>query len=266
MSSWFTTLGYWEQHGAYAAFDKYREDPSESNYHDAVVQAISIIRVVISTQKFKISYGGDEEDLVSHAALTITKALPKMIKKPKEKLDNDKKYMRYLFTCVVNAFYREYDILHGKHNKLQRKINDNADKLISKPNTKNLAHLEVSLTLSGLPSQLYALSLEMVRFEEEEGDYRICAYILQQLMDGREISKAVLHLMGCKDRPFFIKYCNNLLYRAFLELKDVVDTEEAEYSNIDEVDESLLPLLDWELIDYEDYPATSVVYDLSGDE
>lgn len=121
MSSWFNTLGWWDQKEAYAAFDRYRSNPTQETFDEAVTKGIPIIRVVISTQKFKLAYGGDEEDLVSHAALTITKALPKMIKKDKIKLDDDKKYMRYLFTCVVNAFYREYDILHGKHNKLQRK-------------------------------------------------------------------------------------------------------------------------------------------------
>ena len=104
-SGWFTDLGWWDQHAAYAAFDSYRTNPTPDQFEEAITLSLPIIRVVYSTQKFKVSYAGDEDDLISHAALTITKALPKMIEKPVEKLDNDKKYMRYLFTCVINAFY-----------------------------------------------------------------------------------------------------------------------------------------------------------------
>jgi len=250
MSNWFSTLGWWQQKEAYQAFDQYRSNPTKENFDNAVVLAIPIIRVVMSTQKFKTVYIGDVEDLVSHAALIITKAVPKMVKKPVENLNNDKKYMRYLFTCVVYAFYREYDILHGKHNKLQRKINNNASKLPTPTPLKNLEQLEIGLTLNSLPTQLLNSSVSMIRFENNEKS--ICVYILQQIMEGREISKAVLHLLGCKNRAFFTAYCNNLLYRAFLGLKDTVREGNVDYEEFDEENDALLPLLEWEPLDYED--------------
>jgi len=252
MSSWFTTLGYWRQEQAYDAFDDYRSDPTPEKFDTAVVLAIPIIRIVTSTQKFKISYGGDEEDLVSHAALTITKALPKMILKKKEKLDDDKKYMRYLFTCVINAFYREYDILHGKHNKLQRKLNErHEDSPTYRSSVNNVKHIEAIMTLKRLPQQLYNLSVSMIRFTGS--NHKVCAYILRQILEGREISKSVLHLMGCSDRAFFVSYCANLLYRAFIQLKDYSTDEDDMSFNVDELTDSELDLLNIDLSTYNEY-------------
>ena len=216
-SGWFADLGWWDQHAAYAAFDSYRADPTLDQFDNAITLSLPIIRVVYSTQKFKVSYAGDEDDLISHAALTITKALPKMIEKPVEKLDNDKKYMRYLFTCVINAFYREYDILHGKQNKLTRKILEEQEPEETYAEAHNVKALEASLTLKRIPQQLLTFAMECVRFEG--GSRKICKYILEQMIDGREIAKSVLQLMGCKDRHFFIHYCESILLQAFLLLR-----------------------------------------------
>lgn len=260
MASWFTTLGRWEQDKAYAAFDLYRDDPTEQNYSDAVVLAIAIIRVVIATQKFKINYGGDEDDLIAHAAFIITKALPKMARKPKEKLDNDKKYMRYLFTCVVNAFAREYSILHGKHNRLQKKINDHSEPPTQRTAIKNVRRLEAQMTLKQLPQHLFEHSLTIIRFTGNERN--ICAYIIRQLIDEREVSKSVLQLMGCKNRDFFITYCNNLLYRAFIGLKDYTPSEEFEYEDLEaNNDVEAVSLLDIETMDYDQYYDPEESYD-----
>jgi hypothetical protein len=229
MSSWFTSLGWWKQEDAYDAFNLYRLEPTPEHYDDAVNKALPIIRVVISTQKFKITYKGDEDDLIAHAALTIAKAIPKMIKKPKHKLDNHKKYMRYLFTCVVNAFYREYAILHGKHNKLQRKLVDHAEKATSKTTGQNLKRVEAEMVLKQLPQQLYDAAIDMVRFEDEER--QMCIYILNQLIEGREVAKSVLQLIGCKDRNFFVTYCENLLFQAFIHLRRTKVPETFDYTD-----------------------------------
>lgn len=216
-SSWFTHLGWWDQEAAYAAFDAYRTEPTSQRFDTAINLSLPIIRVVYSTQKFKVTYDGDEDDLISHAALTITKALPKMIEKPKEKLDNDKKYMRYLFTCVINAFYREYDVLHGKHNKLYRKMFEEQETSEASESTNNVKALEATLTLQRIPQQLLDYAMELVRFEGSSR--RVCQYILEQMIGGREIAKSVLQLMGCKDRYFFIHYCESILVQAFLLLR-----------------------------------------------
>ena len=216
-SGWFASLGWWKQDDAYLAFDAYRSNPTDATFEHAVNLALPVIRVVYSTQKYKVAYGGDADDIVSHAALTITKALPKMITKPIEKLDNGKKYMRYLFTCVINAFYREYDILHGKHNKLQRKIVEQAEKPSQLSTTENFRQLEAGMALKRLPKELYDSAMYLMRFEDKER--QICVYILNQLIEGREVAKSVLQLMGCKDRNFFIGYCQSLLFQSFLQLR-----------------------------------------------
>jgi hypothetical protein len=216
-SGWFASLGWWEQKKAYEAFNLYRLEPTPEHYDDAVNKALPIIRVVYSTQKFKVTYGGDEDDLIAHAALTITKALPKMIKKPTHKLDDDKKYMRYLFTCVINAFYREYDILHGKHNKLQRKLTEHSERATANTTSRNFKQVEAEMTLKHLPQQLYALAEDMIRFTGQ--DRQICVYIINQLIEGREVAKSVLQLTGCRDRNFFISYCEGLLLQAFIQLR-----------------------------------------------
>lgn len=238
-SGWFTDLGWWDQHAAYAAFDSYRADPTPFKFDDAITLSLPIIRVVYSTQKFKVSYQGDEDDLISHAALTITKALPKMIEKPVEKLDNDKKYMRYLFTCVINAFYREYDVLHGKHNKLTRRILEEREPKEIYAEAHNVKALEAALTLQRIPHQLLEFAMECVRFEGPPR--KVCRYILEQMIDGREIAKSVLQLMGCKDRHFFIRYCESVLLQAFLLLrkrKPHVEVMEFESGPLDDVENS----------------------------
>jgi hypothetical protein len=239
VASWFNSLGWWNQVDAYNSFDAYRQDATQEKLDIAIVDALPVIRVVYSTQKFRVSYQGDEDDFISHAALTITKAIPKMILKPVEKLDNDKKYMRYLFTCVVNAFYREYDILHGKHNKLQRKLNEQRSPLPSYTPAKNIYSLEAEWTLRKLPEQLYDVAVEQVRFTGK--DKQACSYILTQTINEREIAKSILQLLGCKDRFFFINYCNSILFKAFCLIRqqriddvehhyeDIVYEEEADY-------------------------------------
>lgn len=225
MSGWFNSLGYWDQDEAYLVFDTYRQNPAErENFEWAVETALPIIRVVYSTQKFKVTYAGDEDDLVAHAALTITKALPKMAAKPKKTLDNDKKYMRYLFSCVINAFYRENDILHKKQNKLQRKIVETAERPSQLSTTENFRQLEAEMALKRLPEELYTVAEDLMRFNGN--DRQICVYILQQLIGGREVAKSVLQLMGCKDRNFFIGYCQSLLFQSFIFLREHRKKEE----------------------------------------
>jgi hypothetical protein len=215
--SWFNSLGWWEQKAAYAAFCCYRDNPNELTLNTAIELAIPIIRVVYSTQKFKVTYAGDEDDLISHAAYTITKALPKMAEKPYEKLDDDMKYMRYLFTCVVNAFYREYDVLRGRHNKIQRKISEESVEF-SDSTVKNIYAVEAELTLRSLPKLLYAIAVDNLRFSGQER--KICLYILAQLITGREIAKSVLQIMGCMDRSFFLQYCQGVVRQAFLTMRE----------------------------------------------
>jgi hypothetical protein len=215
-SGWFSSLGWWKQKDAYAAFDAYRADQTDAKLDEAIVLALPIIRVVYSTQKFKVTYMGDEDDLISHAAYTITKAIPKMADKEIEKLNSHQKYMRYLFTCVVNAFYREYDVLHGKHNKLQKRITE----MHTEPETstvQNIYEVEAELTLKRLPKQLFGIAVSYVRFEGKMR--RVCVYILAQMIQGREIAKSVLQLMGCSNRNFMMEYCTFILTQAFLVLR-----------------------------------------------
>jgi len=216
-SGWFSTLGWWKQQDAYAAFDAYRADPTPTKLDEAIVLALPIIRVVYSTQKFKVTYMGDEDDLISHAAYTITKAIPKMATKDIVKLDSHQKYMRYLFTCVVNAFYREYDVLHGKHNKLQNRIIE----MHNEPDTstvQNIYVVEAELTLQRIPKQLFGIAVQYIRFEGKLR--RICVYILAQMIQGREIAKSVLQLMGCDNRNFLVQYCTFILTQAFVLLRE----------------------------------------------
>jgi hypothetical protein len=216
-SGWFNTLGWWEQEEAYAAFDTYRANPTNELLDEAIVLALPIIRVVYSTQKFKVTYMGDEDDLISHAAYTITKAIPKMADKEIEKLNTHQKDMRYLFTCVVNAFYREYDVLHGKHNKLEDRIKATH----TEPDTstvQNIYEVEAELTLKRIPKQLFSIAISYIRFEGKLR--RVCVYILAQMIQGREIAKSVLQLMGCDNRNFMVQYCTFILTRAFLLLRE----------------------------------------------
>lgn len=237
-SGWFASLGYWKQEEAYSAFDLYRDNPNdEAIYLDAVEKAIPLIRVVYSTQKFKVTYDGDEDDFIAHAAYTITKAIPKMIEKPKEKLDNDKKYMRYLFTCVINAFYREYDVLHGKQNKLMRKIDETSPSETTASSPNNIMALEAELTLKRIPPVLVEIAMESVRFEGTSR--KICQYILNQRVNGREVAKSVLQLMGCKDRNFFMRYCDSVLLRSFLVLRSKKSLlEDLRFEGLSSLDET----------------------------
>lgn len=221
-SGWFSSLKYWRQHEAYAAFDRYRDSPdNEEYYKEAVELAIPLIRVVHSTGKVTITNDGDEDDFIAHAAYTISKAIPKMAKKPREKLDDDKKFMRYLFTCIVNAFFREYDVLHGKQNKLVRKIeeqhNKNPDKKNPEAPGQSISALEARMTLRRIPPALVEIAMDWVRFEGR--DRKVCQYILNQRVNGREVAKSVLQLMGCRNRQFFVEYCDSLLFQAFILLR-----------------------------------------------
>jgi hypothetical protein len=215
-SGWFDSLKWWEQDVAYAAFDRYREDPSDENFDDVINKTLPVIRVVYATQKFR-PIEGDEDDLIAHAALTITKALPKMRLKSTQELGNDKQYVRYLFTCVSHAFYREFEVLHGKSNKLYHRLCEYNDSVPTYTSPTNVKALEAELTLQHVPEVMFSLAMECVRFEGQER--KICQYMLNQLLSGREIAKSVLQLMGCKDRTFFDMYCNAVLLQAFFLLR-----------------------------------------------
>jgi hypothetical protein len=206
MPGWFSSLGWWKQDEAYADFERYRSNPTPENLDIAIESAIPVIRVVFSSQKVKITRSGDEEDLISSAALTIVKALPKMAKKPTTSIGNNSQYLRYLYTCCINAFYREIEVLYGKHNKLNKKLNDSSRAVLIK--TK-LPAVEAKMVLAKLPGFLFAKASENCRFVGTRK--QICEYILQQMLYGREISKSVLSILGCEDQKFYIQYCLHLL-------------------------------------------------------
>lgn len=257
MSGWFDDLGWWEQEKAYEAFSIYRAEKTEESLHSAIEQALPVIRVVLSTQKINISRAGDADDLIASAAFTITKAIPKMAKKPLEKMGDDKQYMRYLFTCVVNAFFREMDVLHGKSNKIKKRLDARSDR-INKTENK-LKKIEAELIVSRLPQFLLKESISFVRFESENKK-KVCSYILSQLLHGREISKAVLQLLKCSDKRFYIKYCKFLILMAIkgarlrgLHLDDfdcfdtaaeenMYDSEELSFSELDDEENSFTSL------------------------
>jgi len=243
-NTWFNSLGWWDQKKAFADFVTYREEDTLENFHTAVESAIAVIRVVYSTHKLKAIHPGDEEDLISAAAMTITKALPKMRLKPIEKLDDDKKYMRYLFTCVLNAFYREFDSLYGKMNKIYKKLHDIDPEY--NPQTPKTNQVMAKLLLEQIPTQLLEEAMFLVRFK---GSHRnVCEYILEQKISGREIAKSIVQLLGCTDKKqFFIQYCGHLLSVAFANMKeenlweegpmDLLIQEEDEYLMGDEFHE-----------------------------
>ncbi len=191
------------------------DSPINGNLNHAIESALPIIRVVFSTRKVKIFCAGDEDDLISAAAVTITKALPKMASKPPDKLSNDKEYMRYLFTCVVNAFLRELDVLHGKSGKVRKRLQDGSHYI--PPQHGNIRAIEAHLVLAKLPKHLQVMSRGLIRFGGAEK--QACEYILQQLLHGREVSKSVLSMMRCKDKEFFTQYCRYLIYVAVKELQ-----------------------------------------------
>jgi len=217
-NTWFNSLGWWDQKKAFADFVTYREEDTLENFHTAVESAIAVIRVVYSTHKLKAIHQGDEEDLISAAAMTITKALPKMRLKPVEKLDDDKKYMRYLFTCVLNAFYREFDSLYGKMNKIYKKLHDSD--FTHGDQQKKIKQVISRLLLEKLPEQLLEEAVDNIRFSGNKKN--VCVYILEQRVAGREIAKSIIHLLGCTaKKQFFVYYCNYLLGQSFLTLKEV---------------------------------------------
>ena len=205
---WFASLGWWDQETAYRDFDTYRREPTEVNYGKAVESALPIIRVVFSTRKVKVAHTGDEDDLISAAALTITKALPKIAKKSVESIGNDKQYMRYLFTCVANSFYRELDVLHGRPNKIRQRVIEEQAHLVT-PKSK-IGEVEAGMLLEQFPAFLFKSVKEAIRFEDPDKK-RVCEYILRQLITGREVSKPVLRLLGCSNRDFYVRYCKQLL-------------------------------------------------------
>jgi hypothetical protein len=214
MPGWFHFIQWWDQKSAYEAFDKYRNELTKGCLDDAIERALPVIRVVFSTQKVKINRSGDEEDLIAAAALTIVKAIPKMAKKSVEKIGNDKQYLNYLFTCVVNAFYREIEVLYGKQNKLNRKLGD----LVKSPMLKTkLPHVEAKILLAKLPEFLFEKSMSNCRFSNSKR--KICEYILKQVLWGREVSKPVLSMLGCEDQKFYVQYCLYLLSTALRQLR-----------------------------------------------
>lgn len=216
-SGWFASLGWWDQHAAYEKFDEYRNNPVNGNLNHAIESALPIIRVVFSTKKVKVTRAGDEDDLISSAAFTLTKALPKIAQKPVEKIGNDKQYMRYLFTCVINSFYRELEVLHGKPNKIQRRITE--EKRYPKVKSK-VAEVEANMMLERFPDFLFNQAREHIRFEEPER-IQACEYVLQQLIAGREVAKSVLSMLGCSDKEFYTKYCSTLLIAVFRKIRKV---------------------------------------------
>lgn len=236
MSGWFNSLGWWDQDEAYRVFDKYRENPTELNLNEAICTAIPIIRVVYSAKNLTIPHTGDEDDLISSAALTISKALPKIAKKPISQIGNDKQYMRYLFTCVVNAFYRELEILHGKSTKVQQNIEENNHTTLSKP---RLQSVEAGLTLDRLPDLLIERAIEQIRFRDER--QQICVYIIHQLVNGREVSKFILGDAYNSNKDFFIGYCAHLIRLAFKELRnDAIEQEDNEEESLFDIEETSL--------------------------
>lgn len=238
-SGWFRSIGWWDQEKAYEAFDVYRDDPSDTNFERVVELTLPIIRVVYSTKKVRVNYEGDEDDFIAAAALTITKALPKMRTKAKKTLDNDKKYMRYLFTCVNNSFFREYDVLHGKSNRLQAKLDKTGKQLSPNIGEQSFRSTEARLLLSKIPTVLYITAMELVRFDEGSTEYNICQYIIRQRITGREISKQVLRLLTCKNKKFFNDYCTYVIQRAFFMIKDKGNMLNLEDISFDIMDEDM---------------------------
>ena len=211
--NWFKDLGWWDQKKAYGDYLEYRNNPTEENREKSIVSALSIIRVVYSSQKIKINKLSDEDDLISSAALTITKAIPKMIEKPLEKMDDDKKFTRYLFTCVINAFYREFDVLHGKSYRLQKKIDEESPP-IKKITRSSIPQIEANMTLDKFPEYFLNRASKEIRFSNDK-EKKICMYILRQKIYGRDTSKAILQMLGCKTTSFYTKYIDFIIKKVF---------------------------------------------------
>ena len=232
MSSWWKDLGWWNQEEAYQAFDRYRREPTQENHDAAVKAALPLIRVVRSTQHLTLETSVDLDDLVSSAALTICKAMPKMAVKNEEQIGNNKQYMRYLFTCVLNAFYRELTIIQQRPNKIKARIlSEHAYTHLRNP--RDLRTVELQTYIGALPQHLYKQAEKMIRFSGER--FMICSYILKQLIEDREISTPFLQSLGCTNKEFYTEYSKLLLKRSFLNIRKEV--HQGLYGESDELGE-----------------------------
>ena len=79
-------------------------------YEEEALNAAAELSKRYLTERFLPDTAIDLIDEAGARARLNNSNTPKHIKEIEleiEKLNNDKKYMRYLFTCVINAFYRE---------------------------------------------------------------------------------------------------------------------------------------------------------------
>jgi hypothetical protein len=228
MSTWFNDIGWWCQEEAYNIFDIYRKQQNKANLDAAIEAALPIIRVVYSTQKIKLDSVCDMDDLVSAAALTICKALPKMACKTEEQIGTHKQYMRYLFTCVQNAFYRELNIIQKKPARIKKRIFSESSAASEQSRSDTLRSVELQILITSLPQHLHYRSLEAVRFKDK--DLKVCSYILQQLVCGREVSGSILQTLGCTNKDFFIEYCRVVLFDTFCKVKEEIAREDFVYT------------------------------------
>lgn len=222
--AWFSDIGWWEQKTAYQLFEIYRVQQTEQNLNAAIEAALPIIRVVFSVQSWTLDSSCSADDLISAAAETICRAMPKMGKKSHEQIGSDKQYMRYLFTCVLNAFYREFNILQHKPNRVKHKLHLESSTKLAVPD--EIRVLEAQIFVRTLPQQMLTTAVKLVRFPVEDKRRNICNYILKQLIEGREISNALLQTIQCTNREFFIDYCQMILTLAFVQLRREIRASE----------------------------------------
>ena len=240
MSSWFRDMGWWRQEEAYQAFDSYRSNPTEENRNAAVVAALPLIRVVRSTQHFDLDTTSDLDDLVSAAAETICKALPKMADKNKEQIGNNKQFMRYLFTCVLNAFYRELTVIQHRPTKIKNRLIAEQDSVLQKQATGNLRKVELQVFINGLPKYLRTVAEGLIRFDG--ANYDVCSYIIKQLVEEREISSLLLQTMGCTDKEFFVDYSKYVLQRSYMLVREEVNRTLFSVEDTADEDDSIFEL------------------------
>ena len=221
MTTWFRDIGWWRQEEAYRIFNIYRQDRTEKNLNAAIEAALPVIRVVYATQHLNLDSSYDLDDLVSAAALTLCKAMPKIALKSTEQIGSHQQYMRYLFTCVLNAFFKELNIIQNKPNRIKRKAATEHPHTTTPDRTASVNNVELKLFLQTIPGTLLELASTKIRFTDHR--ILICKYILKQLIEGREVSRALLQTMGCHNRDFFVEYCNFILMEAFKELKQDVN-------------------------------------------
>ncbi len=238
--SWFDDLGWWKQNEAYETFLSYRELDNKQTYEECVLATIPIIRVVASSSSVKLVADADSDDLISAAIETILKALPKMRVKPIENLNTPGKYMRYLYTCVTNAFYKELTSLYGKDHRVKQALQDK-QKLYPLAVASH-AKVTPQVFLAELPQRLLDISEKNIRFMD--ADKVACVYALEQKLNDREISSRVLKLLGTDiPRKFLSKYCSYLVQDALEVLKmeeqmnEYVDPEFVPFCTIDELTE-----------------------------